>query len=287
MKTTTYGFLAAFAGAILFTASAQSAEIARGFELTNRETGRKIRLSDYEGKVVFLDFFAYWCPPCVASSPSVERDIAQYYKARNGNPHGVEVEVIGVNVEPDNDAATDDFIASAGLKTVGDDPMDATGAWAQFGNGSIPHFVIISGVDGGNYQKWEVLESASGFSGAKYYRDIIDTVKPRSKDGLPEIKVQQPLGRDLVDDASTKTFGKRRVGNASQWKKFSIKNAGKGDLTDLGNLEARFGAQEFHRQATGGLHAGSWREDHVQGPVQAHHVGPAQRQTQGAEQRRG
>ncbi len=35
--------------------------------------GRKMSLSDFKGKVVMLDFWATWCPPCRASIPSIER----------------------------------------------------------------------------------------------------------------------------------------------------------------------------------------------------------------------
>ena len=36
-------------------------------------TGKKIRLKDFRGKVVFLNFFAAWCEPCRLEMPAMER----------------------------------------------------------------------------------------------------------------------------------------------------------------------------------------------------------------------
>ncbi len=35
--------------------------------------GKAVRLSDYKGKVVLLEFWAAWCPPCRASVPGLEK----------------------------------------------------------------------------------------------------------------------------------------------------------------------------------------------------------------------
>jgi peroxiredoxin len=39
----------------------------------NSVDGKSIRLSDYRGQVVFLNFWATWCPPCRSEMPSIER----------------------------------------------------------------------------------------------------------------------------------------------------------------------------------------------------------------------
>ncbi len=35
-------------------------------------SGRQVRFGDFAGKTVFVNFWASWCPPCLAEMPSIE-----------------------------------------------------------------------------------------------------------------------------------------------------------------------------------------------------------------------
>jgi peroxiredoxin len=50
------------------------------FELTTLD-GKVVKLSDYRGKNVILNFWAYWCPPCREEMPVLQK----FYDEREGN----------------------------------------------------------------------------------------------------------------------------------------------------------------------------------------------------------
>lgn len=52
-------------------------KLAPDFELLDLDAN-KIKLSDYRGKVVLLNFWATWCLPCVSEMPALERLHQQY-----------------------------------------------------------------------------------------------------------------------------------------------------------------------------------------------------------------
>ena len=56
--------------------------------------GRTVRLSDLRGKVVFLNLWATWCPPCREEMPSMVRFYEQF------RPQGVEIVAVSEDRDP-------------------------------------------------------------------------------------------------------------------------------------------------------------------------------------------
>jgi len=73
------------------------------FELPNLE-GKTVKLSDYAGKVIFLNFWATWCEPCKEEMPSME----QLSGALNGQPFVV----IAVSIDSEKAEVVKEFTDS-------------------------------------------------------------------------------------------------------------------------------------------------------------------------------
>ena len=79
---------------------------APGFRLTSEE-GRPVDLQDFRGRLLVLNFWATWCPPCVEELPSLGEFHTQFA--------GRGVAVLGVSVDRDA-AAYRQFLDKAGVK---------------------------------------------------------------------------------------------------------------------------------------------------------------------------
>lgn len=69
-------------------ASPQIGFLAPNFELEDLN-GQKIELSSYKNKVVLVNFWASWCPPCKAEMPTLENIYTKY--------NGPDFEILAVN----------------------------------------------------------------------------------------------------------------------------------------------------------------------------------------------
>jgi len=69
--------------------------------------GRSHRLSAYRGKIVFLNFWATWCPPCREEMPSMER---LYRRLGHGD-----FAMLAVNEDEDGAPVVRQFVDGMGL----------------------------------------------------------------------------------------------------------------------------------------------------------------------------
>jgi peroxiredoxin len=133
---------------------------APGFSLLDTR-GKTVALADFKGTVVFIDFWATWCPPCRISMPEVEKLHATY----DGKP----VQVLGLNLDEDADNVRR-FVEKkkiaypvllAGQSDIG----------GAYGVSGIPHFVLID-------QEGNLANVWSGYAPGMIgdWRSAIDTL---------------------------------------------------------------------------------------------------------------
>lgn len=76
------------------------------FELTDLD-GQVHKLSEQRGKVVFLNLWATWCPPCIAEMPSIE--------ALNRRFRGQDLVILAVSEDAEGEKAVRPLIEQLGV----------------------------------------------------------------------------------------------------------------------------------------------------------------------------
>ena len=138
-------------------------------------TGKLVKLSDFRGQVVLLDFWATWCSPCKIEIPWFI-EFQQAYKDRNFT-------VLGVSMDDDGWDSVKPFIAKAQLNyrvMIGTDQVSA-----QYGGlDSLPTTLLIDRE--GRIAKTHVgLPSASvELSKRMYKSEILNLLDADDKDAV-------------------------------------------------------------------------------------------------------
>jgi thiol-disulfide isomerase/thioredoxin len=83
-------------------------EIDLDWPLVSLADGKEVNLSSFKGKVLFVNLWATWCPPCVAEMPSIER-LYQDFAGRD------DVAFLLVSLDRSPEPAKR-FVASKGMK---------------------------------------------------------------------------------------------------------------------------------------------------------------------------
>lgn len=82
--------------------SASPGDEAPSFELIDMRTGEEIRLEQLSGQVVYLDFWASWCGPCLKSFPFMSR------LQRDYGERGLAVVAVNLDQKPED---AEEFLA--------------------------------------------------------------------------------------------------------------------------------------------------------------------------------
>lgn len=58
--------------------------------------GKPLSISQFKGKVVLVDFWATWCPPCVKEVPAIQKTYEKF--------HGQGFEIVGISLDEEKDS---------------------------------------------------------------------------------------------------------------------------------------------------------------------------------------
>lgn len=105
--------------------------------------GDAFDLQNYDGKVVLVDFWATWCPSCIATFPELESLYKEY--------HDRGLEIVGVNIDDTKQLWTEYLeknpLPWTHVQNLGDENTDKHPNASYYGVNGIP-FLVVIGRDG-------------------------------------------------------------------------------------------------------------------------------------------
>lgn len=147
-----------------FEPTAQTNKQAPEFSLPGTKGGQ-LKLSDYKGKLILLNFWASWCPPCRAEIPGFIK-IQNVYKDKSFT-------FLGIAVEDKN--AADKYATEIGINYPTSYGLeDALKVAEKYGNpdGGLPYSILIS-------PEQKILGIYSGFLSEDRLKNMIEKNLPK------------------------------------------------------------------------------------------------------------
>lgn len=135
---------------------------ATDFTVKDVDSGSSSDLSDFRGKVVLLDLFATWCPPCKVALPYL-REIYTEYSAND-------VQIISIDIDnTESQSLVSQFRKDEGMNWIVS--LDTDGSiFNVYGTDTIPTFYIID-------QQGEIQWSDTGFSAEETWPAMENRIK--------------------------------------------------------------------------------------------------------------
>ena len=150
--------------------------------LRHWETRDVIDLAAPGPEIVVLDFFAYWCAPCLAASRDIELNIARYYESPGDDGSESSVQVHSVNVESDHPERTRRFIQRSGVRSV---LFDENGRLLEsLGGLNLPFIAVLRRASGATDDDWEILYRSTGYEGHQPIRSAVDLARAEPEPGF-------------------------------------------------------------------------------------------------------
>ncbi len=118
-------------GAATVEGEASTGAVAPSVEMVGFD-GETVALADYAGTAVVLNFWASWCPFCIAEMPDFED---------SSNAHADQVAFIGVNLQDDAGAADSLAVETGVTYQLARDPQGVV--YSAFGGIGMPTTVFI------------------------------------------------------------------------------------------------------------------------------------------------
>jgi thiol-disulfide isomerase/thioredoxin len=119
--------------------------------------GETIELQDFQGKVVVINFWASWCPPCRAEIPGLQEVYRKY------RPKGLEI--VGISLDRDGWKAVSPLVRDMNIEypvVLGDNDV----ANAYGGIRAIPTTIIVD-------RDGKIVDRVTGFLDRRQFEDEI------------------------------------------------------------------------------------------------------------------